>query len=50
MVNLDWNKSYVSVYSNRNPNLLFDLGGFEVRMTPKSNIDMNNFILKEGIW
>jgi pre-mRNA-processing factor 8 len=31
---LDWDNSFVSVYSAENPNLLFDMNGFEVRITP----------------
>ena len=30
---LDWDNSFVSVYSADNPNLLFDMVGFEVRIT-----------------
>ena len=28
---LDWDNSFVSVYSRDNPNLLFSMSGFEVR-------------------
>eukprot|EP00978_Attheya_sp_CCMP212_P010513 scaffold25480_cov57-Attheya_sp.AAC.4 len=31
---LDWDNSFVSVYSADNPNLLFDMNGFEVRIQP----------------
>ena len=31
---LDWDTSLVSVYSADNPNLLFDMNGFEVRIQP----------------
>jgi pre-mRNA-processing factor 8 len=31
---LDWDNSFVSVYSADNPNLLFDMCGFEVRINP----------------
>lgn len=31
---LDWDNSLVSVYSADNPNLLFDMNGFEVRIQP----------------
>lgn len=31
---LDWDTSFVSVYSADNPNLLFDMNGFEVRIQP----------------
>lgn len=32
LTTLDWDKSYVSVYSNKNPNLLFEMCGFEIRI------------------
>jgi len=31
---LDWDNSFVSIYSADNPNLLFDMCGFEVRINP----------------
>lgn len=31
---LNWDESFVSVYSIDNPNLLFDMSGFEVRIQP----------------
>jgi len=31
---LDWDDSFVSVYSSDNPNLLFDMNGFEIRIQP----------------
>lgn len=32
---LEWNDSFVSVYGKDNPNLLFNMCGFEVRILPK---------------
>lgn len=32
---IHWDDSFVSVYSKDNPNLLFDMAGFEVRIVPK---------------
>ena len=32
----EWENSFVSVYSKDNPNLLFNMGGFEVRQTKKN--------------
>ena len=32
---IDWEESFVSVYSKDNPNLLFNMCGFEVRILPK---------------
>jgi len=34
LTTLDWDNSFVSVYSADNPNLLFDMSGFEVRIKP----------------
>jgi pre-mRNA-processing factor 8 len=34
VTSLDWEESFVSVYSADNPNLLFDMCGFEVRIQP----------------
>jgi len=35
LTTLDWENSFVSVYSKNNPNLLFTMEGFEVRILPK---------------
>ncbi|KAJ1607668.1 Prp8 [Cryptosporidium canis] len=35
---LEWEKSFVSVYSKSNPNLLFSLAGFSVRLLPTCRI------------
>jgi len=35
LTSLDWDGSLVSVYSRDNPNLLFSMSGFEVRILPK---------------
>ena len=35
---LEWNKSFVSVYSKGNPNLLFIICGFEIRIIRKIRI------------
>lgn len=32
---INWEDSFVCVYSKDNPNLLFDMCGFEVRIVPK---------------
>ena len=31
LTTVEWENSFVSVYSKDNPNLLFNMGGFEVR-------------------
>ena len=36
----EWDNSFVSVYSKDNPNLLFNMCGFEVRILPKCRMPM----------
>ena len=46
---LQWDDSFVSVYSCDNPNLLFDMCGFEVRIFPKIRISKSEtFSIKES--
>eukprot|EP01084_Bolivina_argentea_P006621 12562_1 len=45
-----WDDSFVSVYSKNNPNLLFDMCGFEVRIVPKCRLLSENFTIKQGTW
>jgi len=47
---LDWDKSFVSVYSRDNPNLLFAMCGFEVRILPKIRAVNEEFSQREGVW
>lgn len=35
LTTIDWENSFVSVYSKDNPNLLFNMNSFEVRILPK---------------
>lgn len=49
LVKLNWESSFLSVYSKNNPNLLFTLCGFEVCITPKSRLDELNSS-DEGVW
>lgn len=35
LTTIQWDQSFVSVYSKDNPNLLFSMNGFEVRILPK---------------
>ncbi|QLL30278.1 hypothetical protein HG536_0A00950 [Torulaspora globosa] len=46
---LKWETSFVSVYSKDNPNLLFTMCGFEVRILPKHRID-EVIYTSEGVW
>ncbi|QLQ77845.1 hypothetical protein HG537_0A00920 [Torulaspora globosa] len=46
---LKWETSFVSVYSKDNPNLLFTMCGFEVRILPKHRVD-EVISTGEGVW
>ncbi|CAL8460792.1 g323 [Coccomyxa elongata] len=50
LTTLDWNNSLVSVYSQDNPNLLFSMSGFEVRILPKIRMVAEGFANKDGVW
>ena len=45
-----WENSFVSVYSKDNPNLLFNMCGFECRILPKCRTAHDEFTHKDGIW
>nr|XP_024363679.1 pre-mRNA-processing-splicing factor 8A isoform X1 [Physcomitrium patens] len=47
---LEWENSFVSVYSKDNPNLLFSMCGFEVRILPKIRMTQEAFGSKDGVW
>ena len=40
----------MSVYSKDNPNLLFSMSGFEVRILPKCRMLMEEFTHRDGVW
>jgi hypothetical protein len=40
----------VSVYSKDNPNLLFNMCGFECRILPKCRTSYEEFTHKDGVW
>lgn len=40
----------MSVYSRDNPNLLFSMCGFEVRILPKVRMAAEGFANKDGVW
>jgi pre-mRNA-processing factor 8 len=50
LTTLDWNAGFVSVYSRDNPNLLFSMCGFEVRILPKIRSANEGFAQKDGVW
>lgn len=50
LTTFEWDNAFVSVYSKDNPNLLFAMGGFEVRILPKIRMVTENFAHKDGVW
>lgn len=50
ITSLEWGSSFVSVYSKDNPNLLFDMVGFEVRIRPKSRMVNETPVHRDGVW
>ena len=42
----EWENSFVSVYSKDNPNLLFNMSGFECRILPKCRTTFEEFTHK----
>ncbi|KAL4937147.1 hypothetical protein BDV06DRAFT_203564 [Aspergillus oleicola] len=47
---IDWDDTFSSVYSKDNPNLLFSMSGFEVRILPKSRNLNEDFSVKDSVW
>ncbi len=47
---IQWENSFVSVYSKDNPNLLFNMCGFECRILPKIRMTHEEFTHKDGVW
>jgi pre-mRNA-processing factor 8 len=45
---LQWDDSFVCVYSKDNPNVLFNMSGFEVRILPKCR--NSDFVQRDGVW
>ncbi|KAL4423860.1 hypothetical protein ABPG75_001161 [Micractinium tetrahymenae] len=50
LTTFDWDSSFVSVYSKDNPNLLFSMSGFEVRILPKIRMAQEGLAHKDGVW
>ena len=44
---IQWENSFVSVYSKDNTNLLFNMGGFEIRILPKCHMMYEEFTHKD---
>ena len=49
IVNMSWDESFVSVYSKNNPNLLFSICGFEIRILPKTRTE-EVMTINESAW
>lgn len=47
---VEWENSFVSVYSKDNPNLLFDMCGFECRILPKCRMAAEELTHRDGVW
>ncbi|TEA18052.1 Pre-mRNA-processing-splicing factor 8 [Colletotrichum sidae] len=47
---IEWDDSFASVYSRDNPNLLFSMCGFEVRILPKCRNQNDDFSVKDSVW
>ncbi|KAL2172190.1 hypothetical protein VTG60DRAFT_7034 [Thermothelomyces hinnuleus] len=47
---IEWEDTFVSVYSKDNPNLLFSMCGFEVRILPKIRNQNDEFPVKDSVW
>ncbi|KAI9717913.1 MAG: Pre-mRNA-processing-splicing factor 8 [Candelaria pacifica] len=47
---IDWDDTFASVYSRDNPNLLFSMCGFEVRILPKARNLNEEFPVKDSVW
>ena len=47
---IEWDDTFASVYSRDNPNLLFSMSGFEVRILPKIRNLNEEFPIKDSVW
>ncbi len=50
LTTIEWTDSFVSVFSKDNPNLLFDMCDFEVRIKPRIRMEDDEFVSKDGVW
>lgn len=49
LTTIEWDDTFASVYSKDNPNLLFSMLGFEVRILPKIRID-SDVQIRDSVW
>lgn len=50
LTTISWEDTFASVYSKDNPNLLFSMVGFEVRILPKSRVTNNETQTRDSVW
>ncbi|OXB40064.1 pre-mRNA-processing-splicing factor 8 [Cryptococcus neoformans] len=51
LTTIEWEDTFVSVYSKDNPQLLFSMCGFEVRILPRVRTQHGEaYSLKDGVW
>ena len=51
LTTIEWDDTFVSVYSRDNPQLLFSMNGFEVRILPRVRTQSGEqYSLKDGVW
>jgi pre-mRNA-processing factor 8 len=51
LTTIEWDDTFVSVYSRDNPQLLFSMNGFEVRILPRiRTANGEQYSLKDGLW
>jgi pre-mRNA-processing factor 8 len=50
LTTVEWEHSFASVYSKDNPNMLFNMAGFEIRILPKLRVSFEDFTHRDGVW
>ena len=50
LTTVEWDRSFASVYSKDNPNMLVNMCGFELRLLPKIRTTFEEFSNRDGVW
>ncbi|KYQ89964.1 hypothetical protein DLAC_08534 [Tieghemostelium lacteum] len=50
MTTIEWEDSFVSVYSKDNPNLLMAMCGFDIRILPKCRTTTDQIVPNDAVW
>ena len=50
LTTLEWDNSFLSVYSRNNPQIVFSMCDFECRILPKCRAQSGEFVHKDGVW